>query len=59
MALTAIESKSFLGRFSFTEVGANFDDANPELLLRSQRRFFKFLSPEQQKLFLAEMNAAS
>jgi hypothetical protein len=35
--------------------GANLDGANPELLLQSQRRFFKFLSQEQQELFLAEV----
>src|SRR5438034_1265443 len=35
--------------------GANLDGANPELLLQSQRRFFKFLGREQQKLFIAEV----
>jgi len=35
--------------------GANLDGTNPELLLQSQRRFFKFLGREQQKLFLAEL----
>ena len=39
--------------------GANLDGANPELLLYSQRRFFKFLSREHQKLFLSEVSAAS
>jgi hypothetical protein len=39
--------------------GASLDGANSELLLLSQRRFFKFLSQEQQKMFLAEMSAAS
>ena len=38
--------------------GANLDGANPELLLQSQRRFFKFLGREQQKLFLAEVTTA-
>ena len=37
--------------------GANLDGTNPELLLQSQRRFFKFLGREQQKLFLAEVAA--
>jgi hypothetical protein len=37
--------------------GANLDGTNPELLLESQRRFFKFLGREQQKLFLAEVAA--
>ena len=35
--------------------GANLDGTNPELLLQSQRRFFKFLGPEQQKLFITEV----
>ena len=39
--------------------GAHLDGANPELLLYSQKRFFKFLSREHQKMFLAEMSAAS
>ena len=39
--------------------GANLDGPNPELLLQSQRRFFKFLGREQQKLFIAEVTAAS
>jgi hypothetical protein len=39
--------------------GANLDGTNPELLLQSQRRFFKFLGREQQKLFIAEVTAAS
>jgi hypothetical protein len=39
--------------------GASLDGTNPELLLFSQRRFFKFLSREHQKLFLDEMSAAS
>ena len=39
--------------------GANLDGTNPELLLESQRRFFKFLGREQQKLFIAEVTTAS
>ena len=39
--------------------GANLDGTNPELLLQSQRRFFKFLGREQQKLFIAEVTTAS
>jgi hypothetical protein len=35
--------------------GASLDGANPELLLQSQRRFFKFLGREQQRLFIAEV----
>jgi hypothetical protein len=32
--------------------GANLDGTNPELLLQSQRRFFKFLDREQQNYLL-------
>ena len=39
--------------------GANLDGANPELLLQSQRRFFKFLGREQQKLFIAELTTSA
>jgi hypothetical protein len=39
--------------------GANLDGTNPELLLQSQRRFFKFLGREQQKLFIAEVTTGS
>jgi hypothetical protein len=39
--------------------GAQLDGTNPELLLFSQKRFFRFLSRQQQKLFLEEMSAAS
>ena len=39
--------------------GAHLDGTNPELLLFSQKRFFRFLSRQQQKLFLEEMSAAS
>ena len=35
--------------------GANLDGTNPELLLQSQRRFFKFLGHEQQKRFITEV----
>src|SRR6266496_5841966 len=35
--------------------GAHLDGANPDVLLQSQRRFFKFLGREQQKLFIAEV----
>src|SRR2546421_5904164 len=35
--------------------GANLDGAHPEVLLQSQRRFFKFLGREQQELFIAEV----
>jgi hypothetical protein len=39
--------------------GAHLDGTNPELLLFSQKRFFRFLSRQQQKLFLEEMSTAS
>jgi hypothetical protein len=39
--------------------GASLDGSNPDLLLFSQKRFFRFLSREHQKLFLEEMSAAS
>jgi hypothetical protein len=39
--------------------GASLDGSNPDLLLFSQKRFFRFLSREHQKLFLKEMSAAS
>jgi hypothetical protein len=35
--------------------GASLDGASPDLILQSQRRFFKFLDREQQKLFIAEV----
>jgi hypothetical protein len=35
--------------------GASLDSGNPNLLFNSQLRFFKFLDPEQQKLFIAEV----
>src|ERR1044071_3304478 len=35
--------------------GAHLDHGNPELLLFSQKRFFKFLSREHQKLFLTRV----
>src|SRR6266568_6524174 len=34
--------------------GANLDGSNPEVLLHSQLRFFKFLDQERQKTFIAE-----
>jgi hypothetical protein len=36
--------------------GANLDNENPELMLQSIRRFFKFLPGEQQHAFLAQVN---
>ena len=36
--------------------GANLDDENPELMLQSIRRFFKFLPGEQKHAFLAQVN---
>jgi hypothetical protein len=32
--------------------GANLDNANPETLLQSARRFFKFLPGEEKQMFL-------
>src|SRR2546425_807654 len=39
--------------------GATVDGSNPELLLQSQRRFFRFLDREQQKTFIAEVTSPS
>jgi hypothetical protein len=36
--------------------GANLDNGNPEILLQSVRRFFKFLSGEQKHAFLEQVN---
>jgi hypothetical protein len=38
--------------------GASLDGSNPDLLLHSQLRFFKFLDQERQKTFLAEVTSA-
>ncbi len=35
--------------------GANLDGGDPELLLQSQRGFFRFLGREQQERFIAEV----
>ncbi len=39
--------------------GASLDGANPDLLLHSQLRFFKFLDPKRQKSFIAEVTSTS
>jgi len=39
-------------------VGASLDGSNPDLLLHSQLRFFKFLDQERQKGFVAEVTGA-
>jgi len=39
--------------------GASLDGSDPEMLLQSQRRFFRFLGREQQKLFIAEVTSPS
>ena len=39
--------------------GASLDGGNPELLLQSQRRFFRFLGREQQERFIAEVTSPS
>jgi hypothetical protein len=36
--------------------GANLDGADPDLLLKTQLHYFKFLSFEQQARFLAEVS---
>jgi hypothetical protein len=38
--------------------GASLDGSNPDLLLHSQLRFFKFLDQERQKTFIAEVTSA-
>ena len=37
--------------------GANLDNGDPETLLFSMTRFFRFLSPEQQQAFLESLTA--
>ncbi len=39
--------------------GATLDGGDPELLLQSQRRFFRFLGREQQERFIAEVTSPS
>lgn len=39
--------------------GANLDNGDPDILLMSMTRFFRFLSPHQQKTFLDLLKAAS
>src|SRR5207245_11415346 len=39
--------------------GANLDGGDPELLLQSQRRFFRFLGREQQERFITEVTTAN
>ena len=39
--------------------GASLDGTNPDLLLHSQLRFFKFLDQERQKTFIAEVTSSS
>jgi hypothetical protein len=39
--------------------GATLDGGDPELLLQSQRRFFRFLGREQQERFIAELTSPS
>jgi len=36
--------------------GANLDNGNPEILLSSMTRFFKFLSGEQRQVFLGGLS---
>ena len=36
--------------------GASIDGGNPELLLQSISRYYKFLPGEQQEVFLSEVN---
>ena len=37
----------------------NLDGGDPDLLLQSQRRFFRFLHPDQQRTFLADATAVA
>jgi hypothetical protein len=39
--------------------GATIDGSNPDLLLQSQLRFFRFLDQERQKTFIAEVIGAA
>jgi len=39
--------------------GATLDGANPDLVLQSQLRFFKFLNPEQRERFVVEVTRQS
>ncbi len=39
--------------------GVTLDGGNPELVLQSQLRFFKFLNPEQQERFVVEVTRQS
>jgi len=39
--------------------GATIDGSNPDLLLHSQLRFFKFLDEERQKTFIAKVTSAA
>ncbi len=39
--------------------GANLDNGNPEVLLMSMIRFFRFLPPDQQKCFVESLKIAS
>ena len=36
--------------------GANLEEGNPEILLRSIQQFFKYLPGEQKNAFLEQMN---
>ena len=39
--------------------GANLDNGNPEMLLFSVKRFFRFLSTDQKQEFLETMSEAA
>jgi hypothetical protein len=39
--------------------GAHLDNGNPDVLLMSITRFFRFLPPQQQKSFLESVKQAS
>jgi hypothetical protein len=39
--------------------GASLDGGDPDLLLQSQRRFFRFLGREQQERFISEVTSPS
>ena len=39
--------------------GASLEGTNPDLLLHSQLRFFKFLDQERKKTFIAKVTSSS
>jgi hypothetical protein len=39
--------------------GANLEEGDPEILLRSISRYYKFLPDQQRALFLSEVNGSA